>query len=275
MQELAFTLADGIGYVEECVEARPRRRRLRAAALVLLRRPQRLLRGDRQVPRRAPHLGARHEGALRREERRDHEAAHARADRRRLAHRAAAVQQRRARRAPGAGRGARRHAVAAHQLARRDLRAAHRGGRDDRAAHAADHRRRERRGPTPSIRSAAATSSSSSPTRWRSEALDYIRRIDEMGGMVRAIEKGYPQREIGGERLPLPARGRAGRAGHGRRERVQVRTRTRRSRCCASTRRWPQEQSRRLAQVKAERDADGGATRRSPRWRPRRAARTT
>jgi methylmalonyl-CoA mutase N-terminal domain/subunit len=28
------------------------------------------------------------------------------------------------------------------------------------------------------------------------EALDYIRRIDEMGGMVSAIEKGYPQREI-------------------------------------------------------------------------------
>ena len=28
------------------------------------------------------------------------------------------------------------------------------------------------------------------------EALDYIRRIDEMGGMVDAIEKGYPQREI-------------------------------------------------------------------------------
>ena len=28
------------------------------------------------------------------------------------------------------------------------------------------------------------------------EALDYIRRIDEMGGMVRAVEKGYPQREI-------------------------------------------------------------------------------
>ena len=28
------------------------------------------------------------------------------------------------------------------------------------------------------------------------EALDYITRIDEMGGMVRAVEKGYPQREI-------------------------------------------------------------------------------
>ncbi|CAN5351622.1 methylmalonyl-CoA mutase family protein [soil metagenome] len=28
------------------------------------------------------------------------------------------------------------------------------------------------------------------------EALDYIKRIDDMGGMVAAIEKGYPQREI-------------------------------------------------------------------------------
>ncbi len=30
------------------------------------------------------------------------------------------------------------------------------------------------------------------------EALQYIRRIDEMGGMVEAVEKGYPQREIAG-----------------------------------------------------------------------------
>jgi methylmalonyl-CoA mutase N-terminal domain/subunit len=28
------------------------------------------------------------------------------------------------------------------------------------------------------------------------EALEYIKRIDDMGGMVEAIEKGYPQREI-------------------------------------------------------------------------------
>ena len=58
-QELAFTLADGIAYVEACVAARARRRRLRAAAVVLLQRAQRLLRGDREVPRGAPHLGAR------------------------------------------------------------------------------------------------------------------------------------------------------------------------------------------------------------------------
>ena len=32
--------------------------------------------------------------------------------------------------------------------------------------------------------------------RLEQEALDYIRRIDEMGGMVRGVEKGYPQREI-------------------------------------------------------------------------------
>ena len=39
--------------------ARARRRRLRAAALVLLQRAPRLLRGDREVPRGAPDLGAR------------------------------------------------------------------------------------------------------------------------------------------------------------------------------------------------------------------------
>ncbi|MBM4375806.1 MAG: methylmalonyl-CoA mutase family protein [Deltaproteobacteria bacterium] len=34
--------------------------------------------------------------------------------------------------------------------------------------------------------------------RIEAEALDYIKRIDEMGGMVAAVEKGYPQREIAG-----------------------------------------------------------------------------
>lgn len=33
-------------------------------------------------------------------------------------------------------------------------------------------------------------------TRLENEAIAYIKRIDEMGGMVAAIEKGYPQREI-------------------------------------------------------------------------------
>ncbi|MDH3654402.1 MAG: methylmalonyl-CoA mutase family protein [Myxococcales bacterium] len=33
--------------------------------------------------------------------------------------------------------------------------------------------------------------------RLEKEALDYIRKIDELGGMVEAVEQGYPQREIG------------------------------------------------------------------------------
>ena len=49
--------------------ARPRRRRLRPAALVLLQRPHRLLRGDRQVPRGAPDLGAGDARDLRRQAR--------------------------------------------------------------------------------------------------------------------------------------------------------------------------------------------------------------
>ena len=47
--------------------ARAGRRRVRTAAVVLLQRPDRLLRGDRQVPRRPPHLGARAARDLRRQ----------------------------------------------------------------------------------------------------------------------------------------------------------------------------------------------------------------
>jgi len=32
--------------------------------------------------------------------------------------------------------------------------------------------------------------------RMESDAMDYIRKIDELGGMLHAIEIGYPQREI-------------------------------------------------------------------------------
>jgi methylmalonyl-CoA mutase N-terminal domain/subunit len=58
VQELAFTLADGFAYVEAALKRGPGRGRVRPAALLLLQRPQRLLRGDRQVPRGAAHLGA-------------------------------------------------------------------------------------------------------------------------------------------------------------------------------------------------------------------------
>ena len=97
--------------------ARPRRRHLRAAPLLLLQHPQRLLRGDRQVPRRPPDLGAsscRSASARRTSARLD---ALPLPDGRRLAHRAAAPEQHGPHRHPGPGRGPGRHPIAAHQLA--------------------------------------------------------------------------------------------------------------------------------------------------------------
>ncbi len=45
-------------------------------------------------------------------------------------------------------------------------------------------------------RSAAPTSSRRSPTRWRQRCYDYFEKIDELGGMVEAVKLNYPQREI-------------------------------------------------------------------------------
>ena len=59
-QELAFTLADAIAYVEGAVARGSGRGCVRRAALVLLRRLERALRGGRQVPRRTAHVGAHH-----------------------------------------------------------------------------------------------------------------------------------------------------------------------------------------------------------------------
>ena len=66
VQELAFTLANGIAYVEAAIAAGLRGRRLRSAAVVLLQRAQRRLPGDREVPRRPPPVGAHHARPLRR-----------------------------------------------------------------------------------------------------------------------------------------------------------------------------------------------------------------
>jgi methylmalonyl-CoA mutase, N-terminal domain len=52
VQELAYTLADGFAYVELGNGARAAPGRVRASLQLLLRRPPRLLRGDREVPRR-------------------------------------------------------------------------------------------------------------------------------------------------------------------------------------------------------------------------------
>ncbi len=97
---------------------RPRRGQLRAAPLVLLQRPDRLLRGDRQVPRRPPDLGPRAPRDVRREGREVVADALPHADRGRVADRSAAAQQHRTHGDRGARGRARRHAVAAHELLR-------------------------------------------------------------------------------------------------------------------------------------------------------------
>ena len=135
-----------MAYVQAALDAGPGGRRLRAAAGLLLQRPQQRLPGGREVPRRPAHVGARDEAS-----------ASARRTRSRMMLRfhtqtggvTLTAQQplnNIVRVALQALRGGlRRHAVAAHQRLRRGARAAVRARGQDRAAHAADHRPRVRR----------------------------------------------------------------------------------------------------------------------------------
>jgi hypothetical protein len=73
--------------------------------------------------------------------------------------------------------------------------AADRRGRDARAAHAADHRARERRGERRrSARRVVARRAADEGL--EEEAYTYFDTIDRMGGMVAAIEQGFPQRKF-------------------------------------------------------------------------------
>ena len=144
-QELAFTLADGFGYVELGKSRGLDVDQFAPGLVVLLRRAHRLLRRDRQAARRAPDLGAVDARRVRRQDRQGAVAALPHPDRRRLADRAAAGEQHRADGDRGAGRGDGRDELAAHQRAGRGAGAAVGEGCPDRAAHAAGDRRRDRR----------------------------------------------------------------------------------------------------------------------------------
>ncbi len=152
VQEVAFTLANAIAYVEAARQGGLEGGRLRSAALVLLQRAQQPARRGRQVPRGAPHVGQDHARALQGAEIRQLAIALPHADRRLHADRAAAGEQRGARHDPGAVRGAGRDAVAAHQQPGRGALAAHREIGPARAAHTADHRLMNRASPIRSTR---------------------------------------------------------------------------------------------------------------------------
>ena len=236
--------------------ARPRRRRLRAAPVVLLQRAQRLPRRGRQVSRRAPHVGDDHARALRRA------ASRARGMLRTHAQTAGcsltaqqplnnvvrvAIQ--------ALAGGARRRQLAAHQLDGRDAGAADRDGRAHRAAHAADHRRGERRHQhRRSARRQLRDRGAHRPARARGVRL-HRHASTSMGGIIRAIELGFPQKEIADAVVPLPAPARPRREGHRRRQQVRDRRRHRRSRSCASATTSSATRRRACASASSARDS--------------------
>ena len=243
VQELAFTLADGLEYVQECVD-----RGMDVDAFA-----QRLsffwdVHNDffEEIAkfRAARRIWARtHEGALRGEEARVAPAAHPRPDRRRLAHRPAALQQRGAHRPPGPGR--RCWAAPSRSTPTRSTRPTR-----------SPPRRRSRI----ALRTQQIIAYESGADRvvdplagsyyveyltdeMEKRALDYIRRIDEMGGHAPRGGGGLPAAGDRRERLPLAARGGERRADRGRRERLPQPRRTSPSRCSGSTRAWPAPRS--------------------------------
>ena len=144
-QELAFTLKDGLTYVEQAVERgldvddfAPRLSFFFNAHIDFFEEIAKYRAARRIWARELRETFGAQEPEVVAD-------AHARADRGRVADRPAAAQQHRPHGDRGAGRRARRDAVAAHQLLRRGARAADREGGADRAAHAADHRPRDRR----------------------------------------------------------------------------------------------------------------------------------
>ena len=99
-----------------------------------------------------------------------------------------------------------------------------------RAAHAADHRARERRGPGGRSRSRGSYFVEYLTDEMEKRALEYIRRIDEMGGIIRAVEEGYPQKEIAESAYRFQREVEQRRADDRRRQRLQDRRATSRSR---------------------------------------------
>ena len=153
VQEIAFTLANGIAYVEAALAAGLEVDEFAPRPQLLLERPQQPVRGGGQVPGRPADVGPDHDRAVRGQGREVDAAALPHPDRRLDAHRPAAREQHRPGHRPGHGRRPRRHPEPAHQRVRRGPRAA------DRA--------RPPRSPCAPSRSSATSPGSPTPsTRW-------------------------------------------------------------------------------------------------------------
>ena len=145
VQEVGFTLANAIAYVQAALDAGLDVDEFGPRLAFFFNGHNNVFQEVAKF-RAARRMWARdHEGALRLGEPEVADDALPHADRRRDAGGPAAAQQHRAGGAAGLRRGGRRHPVAAHQRLRRGAGAAVRDRSADRAAHAADHRRRVRR----------------------------------------------------------------------------------------------------------------------------------
>ena len=249
------------------------RRRVRAPAELLLQRPSRLLRGDRQVPGRPAHLGPLDGGPLRR-----HVAPLAAApvphpDRRGLAHRPAARGEHRPHRHRGPRRRARRDPEPPHQLDGRGPGPAHREGGPHRAAHAAGHRPRDRghqrvRPPRRVVVRGVTHRRDRTPGRGDLRPARRVGRgVDARGRAARDREQLVPGRDRRC-RLRLPAQGGLGPPRRGRGERLHRGQRGARAADAAHRARG----RRSPAQAAGRRQANGATSARStppwPPWRP-------
>ena len=93
-------------------------------------------------------------------------------------------------------------------------------------------------------------------------AYEYFHKIDELGGMVEAVKRGFPQREIADAAFELQHGDRL-RPAHGRRRQPLHRgRRAARPRSCASTPRWSKSRSTASRPRRGNRDAASGRRRR-------------
>jgi hypothetical protein len=142
VQEVAFTLANAISYVDGGAGAGPEDRRVRPPSRLLLQLPQQRLPGDRQVPRRAADVGGDHAGPVRRHRREGPDDPLPHPDRRGHAPGPAARGKHHPGGAAGVRRRQRRHPVASHQRLRRGAGASDRALGADRPSHPAGARPR-------------------------------------------------------------------------------------------------------------------------------------
>ena len=103
------------------------------------------------------------------------------------------------------------------------------------------------------------------------QAYDYFAKIDELGGMVEAVKRGFPQREIADAAYTLQQEYDSPRAHHGRRQRLH-RGRGRRARAAPRRPRDRAQADRpRAGRARAPRRRGGRARARASCARPRRA----